>query len=66
VIDFLHRNVGDFQAISHRLYRKSGAMLLSIEPFLFDRGEKLAIFGDGSGGVAVIGINSQNVQTAYS
>jgi hypothetical protein len=41
-------------------------MFLSIESFLFDCGEKLAIFGDSSGGVAVIGINSQDVQTTCS
>ena len=41
-------------------------MLFAIKPFFFSRSDKLPVFDDTGGGIAVIRVDSQNVQADNS
>ena len=49
------------EAVANGMLRETGAMLDAIEAFLFDRRDQSAVFDNCRRGVAVVGVDSENV-----
>jgi hypothetical protein len=62
MVELANRDVGSLQAIADCGSRESSTVFLAVEAFFLYGRDKLAVLYDRGRGVAVVSINSQNVQ----
>src|SRR5262249_44734985 len=62
VVEFLNRDVGSLQAIADCGRREPGTVLLAVEAFFLYGSDQMTILYDRGRGIAVVRVNSQDVQ----
>ena len=62
MIDLVNGDVGSLQTITDGSLRESGAVLPAVEALLLNSSDELAVFYDRGRCVAVVSVNSQDVQ----
>ncbi len=65
VVDFRQRNAGSVQAVTDSRRRKSRSILHTVKAFFFNGGDQAAVCNNRRGGIAVVGIDSQDVHPEW-